>query len=96
MNDIDIRKKPTYLLPIAAVVFVLGANASYGSVGFSALLIPAIISYLGFVCLLAELATGNIAIINLREWNKIEIGIYGKLALLLMVIGGLARDLLIN
>ena len=90
MDDNINRKKPNYLLLLAVVVCVVGTYMSYVEVGLTTSLIPAIISLLGIACLLAELASGNFAIVSLREWNRIEIGVFGKLALLLGLVGGLA------
>ena len=82
-------KKPKYFLTFAVVVLVLGSYFSYASLGVTVALIPAVISYIGIALLFAELANGNIALVNLSDWQKIEISAYGKLALLFMAIGGL-------
>ncbi|WP_162926403.1 hypothetical protein [Teredinibacter purpureus] len=86
------RKKATYFLVFALVMVALGAYSTYAGMGFSIGLIPQVISYIGIALLFTEAATGNIAIVNLSEWKKVEIGVYGKLALLFLAVGGLTNS----
>ena len=80
----------------AVAIFILGIYFSYVSVGLSIALIPSVISSIGISFLFTEMATGNIEIVNLIEWKKIEIGAFGKLSLLFTVFGGLVNSAVVS
>lgn len=90
-NSID-PKKFVCILMIAVVVVVLGMYSSYTKYGLSVALLPSVISNIGIGLLFSEISTGTIAVVNLSDWKKIEIGACGKLALLFMAVGGVANS----
>ncbi|MBB3168725.1 hypothetical protein [Simiduia aestuariiviva] len=96
MSENIAQKRPIYFLVFAVVTLVLGSYLSYANLGLSLALIPPVISYIGIALLFIEIATGNIALVNISDWNKVEIGIYGKLALFFMAIGGVANSFVVG
>ena len=80
-------KKPKYFYLVGILVFIFGVYSSYINWGLSLAIIPVVISYLGVAFLFSEMATGNVTVINLSKWRDIEIGMFGKLALLFMAVG---------
>lgn len=81
------RMRPLYLLPIAIAVLIFGIYEAYLEFGWSWSLVPDIVSIVALTCLIMEMATGEMAIVDLRQWDKIQIGLFGKLAVPLFLLG---------